>query len=139
MARGEGEGGRVFVLHDVPALQASGAVHRDEPASDPAQQRDRVADQPEHDLARLARLRAEVLEQTADEIAGMPLLGLDDADPIALLGVADALPMTAIRVARGELAGVRAAEDVHEAFAGAQGGPHLTRVKPVAVRAVLRI
>src|SRR4051794_29389058 len=71
---------------------------------------DELADAVEDRLAPPLRPRAELAEHRPDELAVMPLLRLDRADPRALRGVAHAVPVPTIGVARGELAGVGALE-----------------------------
>ena len=111
-----------LVLDDVAALQPSRAVHRREPAADEAERADRAADAPEDHFADAARFPAELPQQSADELAVMPFLRFDLLDALAIGTRPHAVPVTAIRVAGGELARVRALQLADEF--GARVGRH---------------
>src|SRR5207237_10736987 len=116
-----------FVLDDVPALELSRAVHRHEPAADVAERAECAADAPEDRVANRTRLRVEVAQQTANELAVMPLFRFDLRDARAFRGITAAAPVAAIRESGGELARIRALQLTNELRARSGGIGHARR------------
>lgn len=73
--------GGIFVFDRVLALEASGEIHRHEPARQKTRRAERAPDRPEYFLSEGSGPGIELCQPLADTPAVIPFLGLDLFDP----------------------------------------------------------
>src|SRR5687768_15799320 len=97
MAAERGRARRVFVLDDVAPLQATRAVHGQEPPADPAERGDGAPDPLHRTLHRGIGPFAERGEDTADAFAMVDLFGANPEDLVAFVDGASRAGVAGVR------------------------------------------